>query len=162
MSSVVIPGKSGGGNLTEPMSLTLKNWAAANWPDATALVKSTQIKFRNLWWDGYGSYQIHFLDRSVDRSPLVIGWQFETATDFVDAHIFVRKNTRTRPIELDDIKRSLESIIQINRRNVPTIGPNGGYMRVIRTVDIPVRDAVTDLWMAVVQIEILYFIATTT
>jgi hypothetical protein len=160
--SVVVPGKPGGGNLTEPLSLTIRNWAATNWPDSTALVKASQIKFRNLWWDGYGSYQIHFLDRSVNRAPMVLGWQYEYAFDYVDAHIFVRKNTRTRPPELDDIKRSLESIIMINRTNMPVIGPVGGYMRVMRTVDLPVRDAVTDVWMAVVQIEIRYFLATTT
>lgn len=160
--SVFIPGKvSPSGNLTEPLSLSLKNFVQANWPSSGVLVVGSQIKFRNLWWDGYGSYQIHFLDRAVDRKPMSIGWQYEYATDYVDAHIFVRKNTRTRPIEMDDIKRSLEQLIQVNRRNVPLLAPVAGGMRVIRSLDVPVRDAVTDLWMAVVQIEIRYFIAAT-
>jgi hypothetical protein len=159
---VVVPGISPSGNLTEPLSLSLKNFVQTNWPTSGVLVTGSQIKFRNLWWDGYGSYQIHFLDRNVPRRPQTLGWNWEQASDFVDCHIFVRKNTRVRPLELDDMKRSLETIIFLNRTNVPIIGPNNAWMHVLRTTDVPVADAVTDVWHAVVQVEIGYWLASTT
>lgn len=160
--SVVVAGLSPPGNLSQPLSLSLANFAQANWPASGVLVLASQIKFRNLWWDGYMSYQIHFLDRNVARRPLVLGWQYEQVTNFVDCHIFVRKNTRIRPLELDDIKRSLESLIFLNRTNVPVIGAHNAFMRVIRTTDVNVGDAVTDVWHSVVSVEIDYWIATTT
>jgi hypothetical protein len=139
------------------------NYMVANWPNITATVKSTDIKFSNFWWDGYGSYQVHFLDRNVQRNPLVLGWQMEQAFDYVDAHIFVRKNSPTRPAELDDIKRSIQSVVMLNRRTVPQILTTGAAaMRVVRTVDEPLRSFVTDLWHSVLQIEVMYYIATTT
>jgi hypothetical protein len=68
-----------------------------------------------------------------------------------------------RTLELDDIKRSLESVIQPNRTSVPQIVTTGAaVVRVIRTTDVPIQDAVTDIWHAVVQMEIRYFIAATT
>lgn len=160
--SEFIPGKSGGGDLTEPLSVSVMNYMVANWPIAATL-QPADIKFSTLWWDGYGSYQVHFLDRNVQRSPITVGWNLEQAFDYVDAHIFVRKNSPTRPLELDDIKRSIQSIVMINRRTVPQILTLGaGAMRVVRTIDEPINTFVTDLWHSNMQLEIWYYIATTT
>jgi len=160
-STVFIPGKITPGNLTEPMSLSLLNFIKGNWPDSTALIKSTDIKFSTLWWDGYGSYQIHFLDRNIQRQPYVLGWNMDYAEDYVDMHIFVRKNSPTRPLELDDIKRSAESIIMPFRRNVPQISAGAACMKILRTVDAPINSFVHDLWHSVLQVYIQYYVATT-
>jgi len=161
-ATVFIPGKAGGGNLTEPLSLSVCNFMSANWPNATALVQSSAIKFSTFWWDGYTSYQIHFLDRHVDRSPLVLGWQIDYAYDYVDAHVFVRKNTPVRPPELDDIKRSIETLVMTSRIAVPQINtPGSAYMRIVRTMDEPMASFVHDLWHSVVQIEIVYYVQST-
>lgn len=160
--SEFIPGKAGGGDLTEPLSVSVLNYMIANWPNGTAQIQTSDIKFSTLWWDGYGSYQIHFRDRTVQRNPLVLGWGVEQAFDYVDAHIFVRKNSPTQPLELDDIKRSIQSVVMINRRTVPQITTTGAaVMRVMRTVDEPIHSFVTDLWHSVMSLEITYYIATT-
>lgn len=160
--SVFVAGTSPLADLTQPISLSLKNFVQANWPASGVMVLANRIKFGNKWFDDYGAFQIHFVDRALLRRPLTVGWQYEMINALVDAYIFVKKMTRLRPAEFDDIKRSLSEIIQPNRHNPGNIAPpNAAVMRIVRTADAPQQHPTDDLWQALIQIEVRFYLATT-
>lgn len=146
-------------DLQEPISLTLKNFVKANWP-STSMLKSSQIKYGTKWWDDFTSYQIHFRDSNIPERPLSIGWQYTYVAHVVDIYIFVRKNSQTRPPELDDIRRSIEYIVQTNRVKFPIAMPYATGMHVIRGFEIVEQQPLETLWRTVISVEIRYHRAT--
>jgi hypothetical protein len=146
-------------DLQEPLSLTLKNFVKANWP-LQSMLTASRIKFGNKWYDDYGSYQIHFRDSNIGDRPLTISWQYTYISHMIDIHIFVRKNSQARPAELDDIRRSIEYLIQTNRVSLPIALPYSSFMHIVRAFDIVEQQPLETLWRAVIQVEIRYHKAT--
>ena len=146
-------------DLQEPISTTLKNFIKANWP-TQSMLKASQIKFGNKWWDNYGSYQIHFRDSNIGDRPLTISWQYTYISHIVDIYIFVRKNRLTKPPELDDIRRSIEFLVQTNRVALPITLPYSSFMHILRGFDIVEEAPLETLWRSVLQVEVRYYHAT--
>jgi hypothetical protein len=160
--SVFVAGSSPQLDLTQPLSLSIKNFVIANWPTSGVLVLASRIKFGNKWFDDYGTFQIHFTDGALIHTPFTLGWQYEIVNAVVNAYIFVKKNTRLRPPELYDIRKSLTDIIQPNRLNPGNIAAAGSaVMRIIRTIDSPQQHPTDDLWQSLVQIGIRYYAVST-
>ena len=146
-------------DLQEPISLTLKNFVKANWPSQSMLT-ANRIKFGNRWWDDYGSYQIHFRDSNIGDRPLTISWQYTYISHTIDIFVFVRKNTQTRPPELDDIRRSIEYLIQTNRASLPITLPYSNFMRIVRVHDIVEQMPLETMWRSIITVEVRYHKAT--
>lgn len=146
-------------DLQEPLALTLKNFVKANWPPQSMLT-ADRIKFGTKWWDDFGSYQIHFRDSNIGDRPLTISWQYTYISHMIDIFVFVRKNTQIRPPELDDIRRSIEYLIQTNRASLPITLPYSNFMRVVRARDIVEQIPLETLWRSVITVEIRYHKAT--
>lgn len=144
-------------DLQEPISVTLKNFVKANWP-TTSMLHSSQIKFGNKTWDNFGQFQMHFRDGNIRQRASNISWTHVYLYDFVDVHIWVRKNQLTRPTEIDDMKRSLSAVIEENKVNLPITKPNGGQsMHKIREKDMQEEEPLQTLWHSVVTIEVRYW-----
>ena len=146
-------------DLQEPINVTLKNFLKAQWP-AQSTLKSSQIKFGTKWYDDFGSFQIHCRESRTPERPIAIGWQYTYISHMIDIHIWVRKNIQTQPPELDDMKRSISSIIQINRVALPITVTMSNFMRVTNQYDLPEPQPLQTVWHSLIQVEIRYWRAT--
>jgi hypothetical protein len=147
-------------DLQEPLSVTLKNFVKSNWPPTSMLDKS-KIKFGNKWYNGYGSFHIHFRESNIPEIPISIGWQYSHVSDFIEIHFWAQKNNMSIiPQELDDMKRSVAYIIQTNMTQFPITMPLGSSISVIREETFQEQQPMASLWHAVMIVEVSYWKAT--
>jgi len=143
-------------DLQEALSITMKNFIKSNWPP-NSILKADQIKFGTKWNNAYGSYQIHFQDSSINDRPLTISWQYTHISHMIDVRLWVRKNSLTRPPELDDMKRAINYIVQTNRTQFPIALPYSSFMRVVRMIDMTEGQPLETLWRSVITLEVRYY-----
>jgi len=142
-------------DLQEALSITMKNFIKANWPP-NSILRADQIKFGTKWNNSFGSYQIHFQDSSINDRPLTISWQMVYISHMIDIRLWVRKNSLTRPAELDDMKRAINYIVHTNRTQFPIALPYSSFIRVVRMIDMTEGQPLETLWRSVITLEVRY------
>jgi len=161
-------------DLIEPISTTLMNFVAGKWAETNPV--AAQIRFLQDWYDGYGSYQIHFRESDTPVTAQTLGWRYRSYDDYVMVHIFVRRNVPEEPPERGNIVRELQRIISQNRDtllagtttgftdaytnrfvNITTPGKRNTQMQIVQINDEILTNAVTTVWHSIMRVRIHYW-----
>jgi len=154
MATWVIAGSTT--DLTELPSTTLQNMIISNWTETNPAAAS--IKFAQDWWDGYGSFQIHFRRQDTPINVQNIGWRYRAYDDYVMIHVFVRRNVAQEPIERQNIVREIQRIIGQKKDQLTLAGvTKNSYMEIVQMNDDVLSSSVASIWHSIIRVKIHYW-----
>jgi len=143
-------------DLTERLSTTIKNLVSSNWSITNPA--SADIRFLQDWWDGYGSYQIHFRESDTPVSIQNVGWRYRTYDEYVMIHVFVKRIAAQEPPERASIVREIQRIISQNKDQLLLGGvKRNSLMQIIQVNDEVLSSAVTNVWHSIMRVRIHYY-----
>jgi hypothetical protein len=143
-------------DLTQPLALILKNFLVTKWTLGNPAV--TDIRFRNNWWDGYGSYQVHVIQSDTPIRVLNLGWNYRQYDEYVMIHSFVRMNSQDKPIQADAINFEIQRIISENKDQLQLVGSTtkNSAMEIVQINEEQLSQQAS-IWHTILRVYIRYW-----
>jgi len=133
------------------MNLVSSNWAETD-PAAS------DIRFLQDWWDGYGSFQIHFRRSDTPVAIETVGWRCRKYDEYVMIHVFVKRLVVEEPPQRGKILRELQRIISQNKDQLLVGGvKKNSQMQIVQINDEILSSSVADVWHSVMRVRIHYW-----
>jgi len=155
LSNWVVSGTNA--DLTQPLSIILKNFIVSKWTATTPA--AANIRFRNDWWDGYGSYQIHFRNSDTPVRVLNLGWGYRQYDEYVMVHTFAKTSGPEAPVESENMTLEIQRIISENKDQLQLVGSvtKNSTMQIVQINEELLSRATASIWHKIIRVWIKYW-----